>query len=270
MDTLVYGLIVALLGGIVYISYMDSIKVQEPFTDLPRMKTFVINMDKNVNRWALLKEAYPFTDLQQILIERFSAIVGKEVNIHQWLNETGKRDLIEVEETGYRTHHYQLTRGAIGCFLSHYQLAKKLLHDPEYEMYLILEDDAGIREGTLREIQDALHNVPSDWDILLLGHHRLNGIPLHSFTKVTGFWGMFGYLINKKGAALFVAEVEATKIDAQVDTYLSWMSQIGKINLYATKKDIIYDNNLTNQTDIQIRLVSKNGIDPYMYKGFKI
>jgi len=82
---------------------------------------------------------------------------------------------------------------------------------------------------------------------------------------------MFGYLINKKGATLFIAEVEATKIDAQVDAYLSWMSQVGKMNIYATQKDIIYDNNITNnQSDIQLRLVEKNGVDPYMYKGFKV
>lgn len=270
MDTLVYGLMIVLLGGIAYISYMDAKQVEEPFANLPDMKAFVINMDKNLYKWTLLKETYPFTDLQKIPMERYSAVVGKEVDIHQWLNENGKRELIEVEENGYRTRHYQLTRGAIGCFLSHYQLAKKLLNDPDHEIYLILEDDAGIRKETLREIQEVLDIAPPDWDILLLGYHRVNGLPLNSFTKVTGFWGTFGYLINKKGAALFVAEVEATKIDAQIDAYLSWMSQIGKMNIYATKKDVIYDNNITNHSDIQLRLVPKNGIDPYMYKGFKV
>lgn len=269
MEVLIYGVIITLIGSIIYLSYMDS-EIKETFTTIPKMKIFVINLDKNIYKWNLLKETYPFTDLQTIPMERFSGVLGKEVDIRQWLNENGKRDLIEVEEKGYRTRHYQLTRGAIGCFLSHYQLAKKLINDPDNEVYLILEDDAGIRKETLREIEKTLDIAPSDWDMILLGYHRVNGLPLNSFTKVTGFWGTFGYLINKKGAALFVAEVEATKIDAQIDAYLSWMSQIGKMNIYATKKDVIYDNNITNQSDIQLRLVEKNGIDPYMYKGYRV
>lgn len=269
MDLLVYGLIALLLGSILYISYMDTLKVEEPFSTLPNMKAFVINMDKNQDRWDRIMDVYPSTDLQTIPLERFSAVVGTEVNIDQWLNDNGKRDLIEVEEKGYRTSHYQLTRGAIGCFLSHYQLAKKLLRDPAHDMYLILEDDAGIRKETLQDIQQTLDIAPKDWDILLLGYHRVNGIPLNSFTKVSGFWGSFGYLLHKKGAAIFVAEVETTKLDAQIDAYLSWMSQNGKINIYATQKEIIY-NNTTNQTDVQIRLVQKNGVDPFLYKGFQV
>ena len=106
---------------------------------------------------------------------------------------------------------------------------------------------------------------------MLLGYHRMNAELIDStFIKVTGFWGTFGYLISKQGARKFVNTVDTVKIDAQIDAYMSWMSQTGALNLYALKNPIIIDNNITKQTDIQIKLVEQSGIDPYLYKGYKV
>lgn len=235
-----------------------------------KLKTYVINLDKNIVRWDLIKSSYPHTDLAKIPVERFSAVVGKTVDTSIWLNDDGIAELIQVEKQGYRTRHYQLTRGGIGCFLSHYILAKKLLEDNVHDIYLIFEDDAGFPKNTLKQIKDTLDISPSNWDIILLGTHRVNGLPLNNFIKVSAFWGLFGYLINKSGAKKLVESVDKTKIDAQLDTYMAWMAQKGNLNVYATKKAIVYDNNIRRDTDIQMRLVEMRGVDPYIYKNCKV
>jgi GR25 family glycosyltransferase involved in LPS biosynthesis len=261
-------IILLLLSGILYFSASNDNKLKELFQTIPKMKCFVINLDKNIYRWNLIKYAYPSTDLVDIPIERFSAIKGKEVDIDIWLNKDGIAELKQVEKDGYRTRHYQLTRGGIGCFLSHYTLAKQLIDDKDNEIYLILEDDAGLPKSPLKSINEYLEISPRDWDIILFGTHRVLGLPLTNFVKVSAFWGLYGYIINKRGAKKLVDSVNETKIDAQLDTYMAWMAQTGKLNIYATKKHIIVDNNQSNQTDIQIQLIEQKNVDPYIYKGF--
>jgi GR25 family glycosyltransferase involved in LPS biosynthesis len=257
---------------ILYFSLRQSI---EGFSDGDggpgsKLKTYVINLDKNIVRWDLIKSSYPHTDLATIPVERFSAVVGKTVDTSIWLNDAGIAELVQVEKDGYRTRHYQLTRGGIGCFLSHYILAQKLLEDNVHDTYLIFEDDAGFPKDTMKQIKETLDISPSNWDIILLGTHRVHGLPLNNFIKVSAFWGLFGYLINKSGAKKLVESVDKTKIDAQLDTYMAWMAQKGNLNVYATKKAIVYDNNILRDTDIQMRLVEMRGVDPYLYKNCKV
>ncbi len=256
-----------LFGGILYFSTNDNYKLKELFETIPKMKCFVINLDKNIYRWNLIKHAYPSTDLVDIPIDRFSAVIGKEVDIDVWLNKEGLAELKQVESDGYRTRHYQLTRGGIGCFLSHYTLAKQLIDDPHNEIYFILEDDAGLPKAPLKNIKEYLEISPNDWDIILFGTHRVLGLPLTNFIKVSAFWGTHGYIINKKGAKKLVDSVNLTKLDAQIDTYMAWMAQKGELNIYATKKHIIVLNNTSNQSDIQMQLIEKKNVDPYIYKG---
>lgn len=240
---------------------------QESVESSIKFKTYVINLEKNINRWNIIKKSIP----SNIDLERFNAIVGKNVDINKWLNTEGLKSLKEVEQNGYRTAHYQLTRGAIGCFLSHYTLAKQLLNDTNNTMYLILEDDAGIHSKTFDEIRSEIIKAKLiNWDILLLGTHRLHGVMEKGFVKANGFWGLFGYLINKEGARKLVTLVDSMKIDAQIDSLMSWMSQKKYLNVYASVPAIIFDNNICNDTDIQIKLKERMGIDPFMYKGLKL
>lgn len=256
-----------LIAIILLIVVWNLYNIKDTFVPSYNIKTYVINLRKNVTKWEIIRDS----NISDVKLERFDAIDGKTVNLKKWLNREGLRSLREVEDNGYRTAHYQLTRGAVGCFLSHYTLAKKLLEDTENGMYLILEDDAGLRGDTFASIPIEIKKASTlDWDIILLGTHRIHGNIVGSFVKVNGFWGTSGYLINKKGAKKLVKEVDTTKIDAQIDAYMSWMSQTGKLNLYASKPALIFDNNILNHSDIQVSLREKKGIDPFVYKGLKV
>ena len=237
-----------------------------------KTKVYYINLDKNTKRNNELKQAYAETDLQIMPLNRFSAIVGKEVVLEDWLAPDTIKEVNEIEKTRIRTHHYQMTKGGVGCFLSHYTLAKQLLKDSTVDYYLILEDDIILKNDILEEINHYLPILPSDWDIIQLSTLRkINSKQVGEFYKPAGFWGMQSYIINKKGAKKLVNEVKKTKIDGQIDAYLSRMIQQNKMNLYITNRRLVILNEDSSLSDIQCKVVKKKLTDnPYMYKGYLV
>ena len=246
------------------------IHIHESFTlDENKLGIYVINMNKDKERYNKLVNYYLKSDFPNNRLNRFPGIVGKEIPEKNWLTTDAISELQLLEKNGYRTHHHNLTRGAIGCFLSHYYLAKKLLQDKTYDNYLILEDDTMIFPNTFNKISQTLHEVPNDWDIILFYTIRAVGKKYNEkLNKIKSFWGMNCYIINKRGAQKFIDEVDKNKIDGQVDCYLSRMIQQQKINIFASKKHFASSN--STDTNIQTILKPKKGIDPYDFKGYKM
>ena len=257
-----------------------NFKKKENFTDFipnegnfpEKTKAFYINLDKNVKRKNELIESYNNSDLQIIPLNRFPAILGKTVDLDKWLPPDALMQIERTEQTKRRTHHYELTTGAVGCFLSHYTLAKQLLADKEAEYYLILEDDIMVNENLLSTIKRYLSMVPADWDILQLSTLRnVKYNVVGEFYEPSGFWGMQSYIINKKGAEKLVKEVNKHKIDGQIDAYLSRMVQQNKIKIYITKKRLFFVNENGIKSDIQCKVVQEDPNDnPFNYKGYLV
>jgi GR25 family glycosyltransferase involved in LPS biosynthesis len=229
--------------------------------------TYVINLDRNPDRLQQITKSYEASDIREIPLKRFPAILGKNVNIEVWLTPEATEELKRVEKKGYRTHHYQLTRGAIGCFLSHYTLAKQLLGDKRNDYYIILEDDSVIDTHGFRTIQESMVNAPENWDMVLFGFIRMiNPVVTGNFIEPSGFWGLHGYIINKKGARILVDEVESIHIDGQLDAFISRMIQQKKIHVYAYKNPIIFQS--STQSTIQMGIRLRDDVNPYDYKGY--
>jgi GR25 family glycosyltransferase involved in LPS biosynthesis len=253
---------------------------KENFTDFTphegnfpeKTKAFYINLDKNIKRKNELVDSYNASDLKNIPLNRFSAIPGKTVDLDKWLTPEALKQVLETEKTNTRSHHYQLTIGAVGCFLSHYTLAKQLLDDNYAEYYLILEDDIVVNENLLNTIKRYLSTVPNDWDILQLSTLRnVKYTVVGEFYKPSGFWGMQSYIINKRGAKKLIDEVEKHKIDGQIDAYLSRMMQQGKIKIYITKQRLFFSNENGMKSDIQCKLIKNSPSDnPFNYKGYLV
>ena len=246
---------------------LNTVDTFKPNSVQPR--TFCINLDKDNQRYENLLMSYYASDMKHIQLERYSAILGSTVNIEQWLTPSTTNEFYNVKKNGYRTHHYQLTSGAVGCFLSHYYLAKQLLDDSSVDTYLILEDDVQLLPSAYTIMTRELQHAPADWDLIAFYYHRVFGEPagMH-FKRVHGFWGMGTYLLNKNGARKIVDEVEQNKIDGQIDAYLSRMSQQNKIMLYAS--NIHISKNVGRDTNIQIEINPISGMNPFEYKGFVV
>ena len=275
---LYYGLFLCI--SVILLYHLDVFHERNPdfierFTDSSDIgfHSYVINLDKNPERLEKIQGDYNNTDLKIVPFQRFPAVLGKNVNMSEWLPVDTQKEIKEVEKRGYRHYTYQLTKGAIGCFMSHYQLAKQLTTDDTTDNYLILEDDAQIESPILFEkIQNYCKNAPEDWDMILFGHINTTGNVLYedeNFTKPTGFWQTHAYMINKRGARKFIDEVNQTKIDGQLDAYFSRMQQQKKINIYGTKETLFvikFDENWS--TNIQIDLKPIEGTNSHDFKGY--
>ena len=229
---------------------------------------YVINMDKDKERYEKIINNYKNSDFPSNKLIRYPAVIGKEVNIDDWLSSDAISELNLMERNGYRTHHHSLSRGGIGCFLSHYNLAKKLVND-SVNSYLVFEDDTRIHNDTYDKIQKSIENAPDDWDMILFYTVRAVGRGENGeLNRIKSFWGLNCYIINKNAAKKIIKEVNETKIDGQIDSYLSRMIQQDKLKVYASKTHFVSPN--STDSNIQTILKPRVGIDPFDFKGYKI
>ena len=241
-------------------------------TNISRITAYIINMDKNKERWDRVITNYNNSDMTEVKLQRYSAVVGKDVNVNDWLTPYGVVELEQVERNKYRLYHYQLTKGGVGCFLSHYNLMKQLIDDSNNDYYFICEDDIVFSKDCYHTVKKSIINVPPDWDMVSYGYIRtVKDTKINDnteFIKLNAFWGLQGYLISKKGAKKLVDEVDANKIDGQIDAYLSRMIQQGRINIYAYKIPII--RTFDSISDIQNQIILQPNINPYLFHGFYV
>lgn len=132
------------------------------------------------------------------------------------LSDAAAKDAVD-EARMNKVFKRELTRGEIGCLLSHKKAYQTLLDGP-HEAALILEDDAFF-DSHLAEFLGHLDELPKDLELLLIGHQRQvyndDGYRIESpfsrrFSQTIGGVilrrlvgkgnGGYGYLITKKGA----------------------------------------------------------------------
>lgn len=232
-------------------------------------KCFVINLEKNTDRLQRFLEGYTKSDINSITLERFNAINGKEVDLVEYVTPLAYDQIISAETNGYRLRHYELTRGAIGCFLSHVSLYNRLLDDSNHDFYLIFEDDAVVPANVIKKLQYLIKKAPDNWDILVFGVIReVISEPGEIFDKVKTWWGLFGYAINKKGAKRIVDEFNNTKIDKQIDSMMSMMINENNLDVYSSTIHLISHN--SDDTDIQLPIQIADNIDPYKYEDIEL
>ena len=169
--------------------------------DDEKISLFVINLDKDKDRYAKLLKHYMKSDFSKHQkLHRYPAVVGKQEDPKKWLSSDAYNELLLIEKNGYRTHHHSITRGGLGCFLSHYYLAKKLVQDKTVDSYLILEDDTTLFPTTYKKITKAMEQIPDDWDMALFYTIRAVGKRENEQFNDSNLLGLNCYMLNKRGA----------------------------------------------------------------------
>jgi GR25 family glycosyltransferase involved in LPS biosynthesis len=115
--------------------------------------------------------AYDESDMNFVPISKINAVDGTDIDIEKVpLSEIAKGELKQIETTGFRSKHYQLTRGAIGCYLSHVKVWKDIIESNQ-KHGLIFDDDVKLPLNINTRITKSMQHVPDDWDIILFGFH---------------------------------------------------------------------------------------------------
>jgi glycosyl transferase family 25 len=99
-----------------------------------------------------------------------------------------------------------LSKGELGCSISHLLLYEQLLNDSDYDHYLILEDDVELCLS-LCDVYKHLINIPENYDLIHLSYAdcypfiQTNKINEYYYDIVKRYFNRTtGYLISKSGA----------------------------------------------------------------------
>lgn len=221
---------------------------------------YVINLKKNKERLDSFMKEYNKSDLKNIPLNVFPAIVGKDLDLINYVTPAAYKQILTTEVLKNRKFHYELTRGAVGCYLSHLNIWKKIAEsDKKYG--LIFEDDVVIANDFFARLLIGLTHVPNDWDVYTCGIMCLKCDIKPNYIKVNRFWGLHGYIVRKESANVIYNELNKL-INKQIDADLSLMIKYGKIKIYGINPIIVaQDGNFGS--DIQVPVDKNSSVDAF-------
>jgi GR25 family glycosyltransferase involved in LPS biosynthesis len=253
-----YQTIIYLFIAVIVVYFIfNKTGIFERFTN-DDFDVYVINMVSNKERLESFKHQYEKSDLAWKNYIVYPAVVGKDLDIVNYVTPEAYSQLMEADAKKTRRHHYDITRGAVGCYLSHLDIYKKIAaSDKKYG--LIFEDDVMIATDFYKRMLFGLNTVPDDWDVYLLGLICLKCDVKNDYISVNRFWGTHGYLV-KKDAALKLIENFDKLISKQIDADISLLIKQNKIKVYSINPIIVAQQNAFI-SDIQIPV--ENNIDAF-------
>ena len=210
------------------------------------MKTLVINLKDRSDRLTLFSKENP-----NLKFEVFSAVDGTKIEYAKLLEQgfDVNHDWIDpIEST-------PLTKGEVGCFLSHWSIWQKCIE--KNEKVLVLEDDARVtNDFNLNEI-DALSEI---YDFLYLGWKEMKeSLPIDEklVTPVYPYWGL-AYVITPTAAKILVNEVAKRSI-IPVDEYLPQKVKEFKVAGYS--ENVV---NPVSRKELGSNILAKNRYDYFL------
>lgn len=243
---------------------LSILSLQETHTlsyDEQPFNTYLINLDRNIDRRHHFNRTINSSDIPLKDYTLVSAVDAKNIDVSQFVDDNTFKVLLESEERGYRTQHYQITRGAVGCFLSHIEVWKEIVSTGRNG--LVCEDDAVIHPKMYKKFVNNLSMIPTNWDIILMGYFCIDCIPRNNYMIVKNFHGTHAYIINPKCARYLLDHSRLFPIQQQIDAFLSGLVQRGEINIYSTDSTLINQNTMF-MSDIQnLEQRTIDSVNPY-------
>jgi GR25 family glycosyltransferase involved in LPS biosynthesis len=221
---------------------------------------YVINMPHDSVRMGTFLDSFNKSDLSKThSIIRHDATVGRNVPLVEHVTPKALGEILRAERNGYRQKHYELTRGGVGCWLSHVGLWKRALNT-NTDAILVFEDDA-IISPVMRSTLENVH-VPDDWDICLLGFfctscQRMSCLNMFSVQR---FFGTHCYMIRRRSIPKILAHPRLRRVAKQIDSSLSDMIRDGDLKVYALGRRAAWQNS-NHPTTIQMHLRKVPGVD---------
>jgi GR25 family glycosyltransferase involved in LPS biosynthesis len=246
-------IVILLIISIFYFNYSSRGKEGfENIIDRDDFDCYLINLEKNPERLRSFSKYYDESDLSTTPFLRIDAINGKMINNdpEAYKEYISPNSIISPNSDT----EFPFTAGMVGCFLSHLSAYKKITEgDKPYG--LIFEDDAKMDPEIYdKYIKSALKDIPGDWDIILFGYdisnpqyHKFEKIDKHY--KMQEFWGLHGYMLNKKSAKKLF-EIMQPPFIHQLDAQLCILVREDKIKIYGIENPVVFQDG-SWQTDVQ-------------------
>lgn len=165
------------------------------------IRCFAINLEKDIDKKKHLEDN---VILPGINVEILPAVYGKDLKA-SYISE------VYSAELSAKNFGRSLVRGEIGCVLSHLSVYKKMIKE-DIDYALVIEDDVDGKIN-LTEINYIIKCLPSDFGLVLLGHHPkysrqrdtaikklksykpYNGYSISNFAEIPA--GSYAYIISK-------------------------------------------------------------------------
>jgi GR25 family glycosyltransferase involved in LPS biosynthesis len=226
-------LLFALISSVYCSSKLPTIKSfvgEDPVDVLKLAKGYCINLRSREDRW---NNFHLHSEKSGLSIERKIAVEGSSIDVmsdERISIETKRRIKLKPQ----RATDQELTgTGALGCFLSHYDLWDEFLKS-EAKYLLVFEDDAQIPED-LFEIVNHIGSMPAGWGVWLLGARLWVTNPIEVpnsnglWHSVSEFHQTHAMVVTREAAATLLAN--AFPIEVQVDGYMGFMSELQKVKI---------------------------------------
>jgi GR25 family glycosyltransferase involved in LPS biosynthesis len=247
-----------------YVDYIENLGA--PLYNLmpSDFEIFLINLASKKDRLDNFINVYNKTDLYGIKnFQRISAVNGRELKLDRYVSKTGLQDIEMIETRGYRIRHNQLTRGAVGCYLSHLNIYK-IVRNNKIPYALIFEDDVKFKSYDLyRKMRILMAKIPDDWDMLLLGCACHVCTHNGEYRDVDHFFLLHAYVIKLSGAEKILNAIEFLPIRQQIDSELSALASKNIIKVYCSTTPLVWQDPKINKTTIQTPLKLSPNVNPY-------
>ncbi|NXO07900.1 GT252 galactosyltransferase, partial [Oriolus oriolus] len=188
------------------------------------IQIFMINLKRRKDRRdRMLRTLYE----QEIAVKVVEAVDGKALN-------TSQLKALSIEMLpGYRDPYSSrpLTRGEIGCFLSHYYIWKEVV-SRGLEKTLVIEDDVRFEhqfKRKLMKLMDDIEQAQLDWELIYIGRKRMQvqeperAVPnVRNLVEADYSYWTLGYAISFHGAQKLIGAEPFSKM-LPVDEFLPIM-----------------------------------------------
>src|SRR5262249_10590155 len=226
------------------------------------LRPIIVPLGRRPDRWQKIVGALAKVGIPRVT--RFFAVDGAP------LPEETLAGLVDgaCEVSHSPTSHTQLTRPAIGCFLSHLSIWKRFLEGGN-DRLVVLEDDAvPAPTFTARRAQDLLASIPPGADLVLLGCTIMAGLAeataSERLSRVYYFNGTYAYLITRKGCRNLLPHLVPMRahIDHQISAAL--VKHRDRLFAYAATPGL-FDHDFSSWSDAYVPLAASEQADRHLH-----
>jgi glycosyl transferase, family 25 len=225
------------------------------------LQPVIISLNRRPDRWEKVVSALGRVGIART--SKFSAVDGATLSDQTLSALVDGASVVSDRPTS----HTQLTRPAIGCFLSHLSIWKRFI-DGDRDRLVVLEDDAAPSPGySANYAERVLAAIPAEADLVLLGGTIMAGLVEKTecafLSRVYYFNGTYAYLVTRKGCHKLLQHL--LPLRAHIDHQMSHalIRNPGSLFAYAVSP-ALFDHDFSSWSDAYVPISGPDQADQHL------